>query len=161
MLNKAIKLIEAKRYEEAQTILQSLLDAHPQDGAVYFYYATALDALGLERRAIPYYEKAIDYGIEGELRQKAFIQLGSSYRCIGEYEKAANVLAQGLKEFPENVALQAFLAMTLYHMGEEKRAVSMLIHALVASSPDPWIKTYEKALIFYADHLDEVWDQNS
>jgi hypothetical protein len=37
----------------------------------------------------------------------------------------------------------------------------MLIHALVASSPDPWIKTYEKALIFYADHLDEVWDQNS
>jgi tetratricopeptide (TPR) repeat protein len=84
MLNKAIKLIEAKRYEEAQTILQSLLDVHPPDGAVYFYYAAALDALGLERRAIPYYEKAIVYGIEGELRQKAFIQLGSSYRCIGE-----------------------------------------------------------------------------
>ncbi|MED5075289.1 tetratricopeptide repeat protein [Anoxybacillus geothermalis] len=158
MLNKAIKLIEAKRYEEAQTILQSLLDAHPQDGAIYFYYATALDALGLERKAIPYYEKAIDYGIEGELRQRAFIQLGSSYRCIGEYDKAANVLGRGLKEFPENAALQAFLAMTLYHMREEKRAVSMLIHALVASSSDPWIKKYEKALTFYADHLDEVWD---
>jgi tetratricopeptide (TPR) repeat protein len=158
MLNRAIKLIEMKRFEEAQTILRSLLDAFPQDGTIHFYYATTYDSLGLERKAIPYYEKAIDYGIEGELRQRAFIQLGSSYRCIGEYEKAANVLGQGLKEFPENVALQAFLAMTLYHMREEKRAVSMLIHALVAASSDPWIKTYEKALIFYADHLDEVWD---
>ena len=158
MLNKAIKLIEAKQYEEAQTILRSLLDAFPQDATIHFYYATTYDSLGLERKAIPYYEKAIDYGIEGELRQRTFIQLGSIYRCIGEYEKAANMLEQGLEEFPDNLALQAFLAMTLYHLKDEKRAVAMLIHALVAASSDPWIKTYEKALIFYADHLDEVWN---
>ncbi|OAT72791.1 tetratricopeptide repeat protein [Parageobacillus thermoglucosidasius] len=158
MLNKAIKLIEAKQYEEAQTILRSLLDVFPKDAMIHFYYATTYDSLGLERKAIPYYEKAIDYGLEGELRQRALIQLGSSYRCTGQYEQAANVLKKGLKEFPDNVALQAFLAMALYHMREEKRAVSMLIHALVAASSDPWIKKYEKALVFYADHLDEIWN---
>jgi predicted Zn-dependent protease len=59
MLNKAIKLIEAKQYEEAQTILRSLLDVFPKDAMIHFYYATTYDSLGLERKAIPYMKRRL------------------------------------------------------------------------------------------------------
>jgi tetratricopeptide (TPR) repeat protein len=124
---------------------------------IHFYCASTHDSLGLEREAIPYYEKAIVYGIAGELRERTFVQLGSSYRCVGEYEKAVSLLKQGLLEYPDNMAIQTFLTMALYNVNETKQSVSLLLRTLLTSSQDPWIKRYGKAIQYYSDHLDETW----
>jgi tetratricopeptide (TPR) repeat protein len=157
VLSEALQLIENKQFDEARIILLELIDQFPDDAEINFYCASTHDSLGLEREAIPYYEKAISFGIEGELRERAFVQLGSSYRCIGEYQKAAYVLEKGLEEFPNNLALQTFLAMALYNLKEEKKSVSILLNVLVTSSSDQWIKRYGRALKFYSENLDETW----
>lgn len=157
MLNEATQLINERKYEEAQKFLRKLIEAHPNHPEVNFYYATTQDALGMEREAIPYYHKALNHGIKGELRQQTYFQLGSSYRCIGEYQKAADILEEGLMNFSDNLALKTLLAMVRYHTDDEKEAVSMLLEVIVYSSSDPWIQKYRRALSYYADRLDEKW----
>ncbi|MFD2444609.1 tol-pal system YbgF family protein [Bacillus sp. CGMCC 1.16607] len=108
MLDIAIQLMKENKDEEARNILIKLIETYPDDADVQFYCASAHDGLGLESEAIPYYEKAISLGIEGSNREKVFVQLGSSQRCIGEYEAALRTLEKGLLEFPENRAIQTF-----------------------------------------------------
>jgi tetratricopeptide (TPR) repeat protein len=128
-----------------------------KDGTVYFHYAWTHDALGLEKEAIPYYEKAIELGLELEEMQRALLGLGSSYRCIGEYEKAAATLEKGAKKFPGNRAFSVFLAMAYYNLGKHSEAIRLLLETIAETSADPYVDRYRKAISFYANHLDEVW----
>lgn len=52
--------------------------------------------------------------------------------------------------------MQTFLAMALYNVGEHRRAVELLLENLVETTSDPGIRSYERALRFYAGRLDEV-----
>ena len=156
-LLEAKRLMAEKQYTRAGELLEKLEKAHTNHPLIQFYLGSVYDALGREREAISYYQGALKNKITGVHREEAFIQLGSSLRAIGEYHEAKNVLLTGLKEFPENRALQLFLAMTLYHLGEHKEAVAMLLKIAVAINDDPWIGKYAKAISFYADHLDQTW----
>jgi tetratricopeptide (TPR) repeat protein len=158
MLNDAITKLENREYEEAKVMLEKLVQQSPEDPEVQFYLASANDSLGFETRAIPYYRSAIENGIQGEKLEAAFIQLGSSYRCIGEYQYAKDVLSTGMEQFPNNPALKAFYAMTLYNLGEHKESVTLLIKTLITSSDDEWLKKYEVALKFYSEDIDGVWN---
>ncbi|WP_373895415.1 tetratricopeptide repeat protein [Virgibacillus natechei] len=157
MLNIAKKLIENEEFEKAQEILLPILNENPDDAEGNHYFAETFDAQSLEREAIPYYENALANNIKGELREAAYVQLGSSYRCIGEYKKAEEILTKGLEEFPDNSAMRAFLAMVLYNLDEGKDAVTKLLQTLAESTDDPWLKNYERAIKFYAENLDETW----
>ncbi|MBP1970533.1 tetratricopeptide (TPR) repeat protein [Virgibacillus natechei] len=157
MSSKARKRIENEEFEKAQEILLQLLNENPDEAEANHLFAETFDAQGFEREAIPYYENALANNIEGELREAVFIQLGSSYRCIGEYEKAKEILLKGLEEFPDNLALKAFLAMALYNLSEEEDAVTMLLQMIAESSDDPWLKKYQRAIKFYAVNLNETW----
>lgn len=157
MLNKAKQLIKDGEFELAQNILLGLLKESPNDAEVNYQIASAYDARGEERQAIPYYENAIAQNVTGVFREETFIQLGSSYRSIGEYQGARSILSQGLKEFPENPAIKTFLAMTLYNLNEEKTAVSILLNILTDSSTDQWLNKYKRAIKSYAGNLDETF----
>ncbi|MBO8178779.1 MAG: tetratricopeptide repeat protein [Bacillus sp. (in: Bacteria)] len=157
MLYEVKKLLENNEFEKARTTLLKLLEKQPDHPELNFYCASAHDALGIEREAIPYYEQALVCQIEGELREATYVQLGSSYRCIGEYEKAKQVFKKGIKEFPTNLALQTFIALTLYNLEEHSEAVSTLLKVCIHSSDDKWIFKYRTALQYYGEHLDETW----
>ncbi|WP_374049822.1 tetratricopeptide repeat protein [Neobacillus sp. PS3-34] len=58
----------------------------------------------------------LSLGISGENRERTYIQLGSTYRCIGEYKKALELLKKGLNEFPCNNGIKIFYAMTLHNL---------------------------------------------
>ncbi|WP_421380146.1 tetratricopeptide repeat protein [Bacillus salacetis] len=157
MLSKAVSKLENKQYEEAKVLLETLVNESPEDPEINFYCGAANDSLGFEKLAIPYYRRALENGISGELREAAYIQLGSSYRCIGEYQFARDALAEGLDEFPHNPALKVFYALTLYNMGEHKESFTLMLKTLVPDSSNDWIKKYERALAFYSEDIDEVW----
>ncbi|TYS01021.1 tetratricopeptide repeat protein [Rossellomorea vietnamensis] len=149
--------MENKDYEEAKRILEKMVLDSPEDPEVSFHLASVNDSMGEETSAIPYYRRAIENGIEGERLEAAYIQLGSSYRCIGEYQYAKDVLSTGMEQFPSNPAMKAFYALTLYNLGEHKNSVSLLLNTLITSSDDEWLKKYDKALKFYGEDLDGVW----
>jgi tetratricopeptide (TPR) repeat protein len=149
--------IRNKEYEEAIVMLEKLVTESPDDPEINFQCGAVNDALGAEAIAIPYYRRALENGVEGEVREAAFIQLGSSYRCIGEYRFARDVLEKGLTEFPENSALKVFYAMILYNMGDHKESLTLMLTTVLSSSSDQWIQKYEKALRFYSQDIDGVW----
>lgn len=133
------------------------LAADSDSGEVFYQCATVHDILGRETEAVPYYEKAIQSGLAGEDLRGAFLGLGSTYRCLGEYERASAILQQGVDTFPQDHALKVFLAMAKYNLKDCEEAVKILLHSVVETSSSADIKTYSRAITFYAERLNEVF----
>ena len=59
--------------------------------------------------------------------------------------------------FPERNEFKVFQAMTYYNLSEHSKAMELLLTSLVETSKDAGILSYERAIRFYADKLDETW----
>ncbi len=154
-LERAIRLREAGELEEARDVLLKLLERNPEDPAVNYQCAWVHDRMGLEREAIPLYERAIERGLSGGDLEGAILSLGSSYRAVGNPAKAAEVLRGGVARFPHNRAMQVFLAMALHDLDERVQAMEILLRNLAETSSDPEISAYKEALSYYANRLNE------
>lgn len=137
--------------------LRAACAAAPDDPRPAFALACELDGRGREREAIPHYERAIALGLAGEELPMALLQLGSSHRALGEYERAVAVWREAVARFPNDRALAVFLAMGLYNLGQGAAAAEILLRQLAETSADPGIARYRRAILFYADKLDETW----
>jgi tetratricopeptide (TPR) repeat protein len=156
-LEAAIALRDSGRDEEARSLLLELLADSPDDPRVNYHCAWAHDKLGLEREAVPFYVKAIENGLAGDELRGALLGLGSTYRALGEYDRAVEILRSGSERFPEAGEFAVFLAMALYNRGEADEAVRLLLQALAKTSSDPGIQRFREAISFYATRLDETW----
>jgi tetratricopeptide (TPR) repeat protein len=156
-LAEAAALRDADRLDEARELLLALHEQAPQDPRVSYHLAWTHDRMGHEREAAGWYERAIAGGLEGEELRGALLGLGSTQRCLGEYTKAAETLERGVRDFPEARELEVFLAMALYNLGRPREAVGLLLKHLAETSGDPALQRYRRALLFYADRLDQRW----
>lgn len=143
--------------DESLDALRAALAAAPDDPRAAYQLASEYDGRGEERAAIPLYERALAGGLAGEELEGAWLQLGSSHRAIGEYERAVAIWREAIARFPANRALPVFLAMGLHNLGEHATAAELLLRQLAETTADPWIARYRRALLFYADKLDETW----
>src|SRR5678815_3873345 len=110
-LASAIKLRETEKHEEARQLLLELHNEFPNDPQVNYQSAWIHDLLGLEREAIPFYEKAIQTGLRGDDLKSALLGMGSTYRCIGQYQKSIDTFQHALSLFPHRHEFTVFLAM--------------------------------------------------
>ncbi|MDR6225776.1 tetratricopeptide repeat protein [Desmospora profundinema] len=156
--NQVEGLMREQRLQEAKERLLQLTEERPDDPEVWVHTAWVHDSLGLEREAVPYYEKALTYGLTGNDLRDALLGLGSTYRCLGEYNQAVQILQTGVEQFPDHRGMKVFLAMALYNLGQHREAMELLLTQLLETTEDPTINTYRKALSFYAERLDETWE---
>ncbi|MFC9699902.1 tetratricopeptide repeat protein [Streptomyces sp. NPDC056943] len=163
LLAEAVALREGGRKEEAREALVALAASHPDDAEIAYQTAWAHDVLGLEAEAVPYYERALteaetgtETGLTEEDRRGALLGLGSTYRVLGRYEDAVTLLTGAVGEFPEDGALRAFLAMALYNTGQHHESVRTLLRLLAATSEDPSVRAYKRAIEHYAEDLDAM-----
>jgi tetratricopeptide (TPR) repeat protein len=154
-LQAAVRLREAGDAERARVALLGLVAERPGDAVVHYQTACAHDALGLEAQAVPFYERALELGLEGPDRAGALVGLGSSYRNLGRYDDAERTLRAGREEFGHGGAFDAFLAMVLHNLGRHAEAIELLLTALASTSADDSIRRYRRAIEFYADELAE------
>ncbi|GCE24180.1 hypothetical protein KDK_79800 [Dictyobacter kobayashii] len=117
----------------------------------------AHDNLGLEDGAIPLYLQAIEQGLAGPDLERCLLGLGSTYRGLGEYAKAEETLRRGVREFPDNRALQIFLAMTLYNAKQYREAMEIALTNLLETTTDEKLLYFKRGLSYYSQNLDEVW----
>lgn len=157
-LENALDLRKSGLYKKSNEVLQKLVESYPEDATINYHTAVSFDLLGDERKAVPYYEKAIQLGLNNEDLQGAFIGLGSTYRTLGEYVKAKEVLKKGMEEFPENRALQTFYAMTMYNLKEYQKAMEILLKCLIETTTDPNLLQYKRDIEFYSTQLDQIWE---
>jgi tetratricopeptide (TPR) repeat protein len=156
---EGIMLREKGDYPASINYFKKLIEDNPKAGILYYQCAWGHDAMGKEREAVPYYQKAIQLGLNESDLQGAYVGLGSTYRTLGEYENAKHVLKEGKKRFPENMALNIFYSMTLYNLNEHNEAMEILLTLLAQTSKDESIQSYKKAILFYAEQLDTTWEQ--
>jgi tetratricopeptide (TPR) repeat protein len=137
-----------------QDLIRQVAD-RPDDPELNYRCAVIHDRMGLEHEAVPFYVTAIENGLSGNDLRGAFLGLGSTYRAIGEYEKALETLDRGIEAFPDADELPVFRAMALHNLGRSDDALSALLKAVVDAGEG--VQRYRRAILFYADHLDETW----
>ena len=157
-LDLAIKLRASQHYDKARAILDDLYAEFPHHPQVNYQMAWLCDSQGQEREAVPYYERAIAVGLPDEDLQGALLGLGSTYRCLGQYQKSVKTLREGRQRFPDNPEFGVFLAMTLYNVGQYTEAVGLLLEVIAKHGTHPKIAQYQRAILFYHDKLDQIWE---
>jgi tetratricopeptide (TPR) repeat protein len=156
-LVSAVKLRESQKHEEACQLLLGLHSEFPNDPQVNYQCAWIHDLLGLEREAIPFYERAIQTGLSGDELKSALLGMGSTYRCIGEYHKSIDTLKYALTLFPNAHEFKVFLAMAYYNINEHAKAMELLLNSLAHTSSAEGILRYQRAIRFYSDKLNQTW----
>ncbi|CAM5646549.1 hypothetical protein SBADM41S_12045 [Streptomyces badius] len=65
-------------------------------------------------------------------------------------------LRRGVEEFPDDGAMRTFLAMALFNTGEHDEAMRLLLELTAATSQDPYVQQYRRAIEHYAKDLHET-----
>ena len=108
---------------------------------------------------MPAYERALALGLAGGERRGALLGLGSTYRTLGDYERAVATLELGLAEHGDDGReFAVFLAMALHNRGEHGRAMELALRVIAETSADPNVARYTRAIALYAGDLDRVWE---
>ena len=156
-LARAVELRERGELEEARELLLELCADFPDDAHVAVQTAWVHDSIGLEEEAARHYEAALGGDLTDDELRGALLGLGSTYRTLGRDADSDRMLREGIERFPGFNALRAFHAMTLYNLGRPRDAVEQLLKLLVATTNDPSIERYQRALSAYAEDLDRSW----
>ncbi|MGB1289105.1 MAG: tetratricopeptide repeat protein, partial [Aggregatilineales bacterium] len=143
-LTEAIAHRKSGDYEQAYQLLASLLKSTPLDADANYQMAWLHDVQGKEREAIPYYEQALENGLTGDDLRGALLGAGSTYRCLGDYEKSIATLRRGIETFPDAREFPVFLALALYNTEQHHDAMSLLLQQLLETTNSPDILRFEK-----------------
>ena len=158
-IERAKELRRDDKLEESQDLLFELLEAFPDDPEVLFEAGGSFDVMGLEPEAIPYYRRAIEQGLDGEVLYECMVCLGSSQRLVGDFDDAVDTLEKASEQFLDNDGAQAFLALAYYSNDQVEEAVSLLLDLLIRTSSSAQLREYAGALEYYKDNLDEIWEE--
>jgi tetratricopeptide (TPR) repeat protein len=158
-LTEALALRKTGRHTEARDALRELAARSLSDAEVQYEAACVHDFLGHEREAVPYYIAALQGELPSGKRQGAYLGLGSTLRTLGRYQEASAVLHEGIAAFPEAGELRVFMAMVDYNLGHTKRAFEALLALVAETSEDQGIRSYRKAISFYAQDIERIWPE--
>ena len=106
---------------------------------------------------MPHYEAGLSGDLTTIERRSSFVGLGSSYRALGEYQKAHEVLRDALVEFPEATEIEVFMSIAEYNLGHFQQAIQRLLCLLVQNTANEHVLRYKKAIEFYAKDLSATW----
>lgn len=155
-LENALILRAQGKLVDSNIMIHNLLKDNRESSQLNYQYAWSFDILGEELKAIPYYEKALELGLCDSDKKEAYLGLGSTYRCIGEYDKSINILKKAINEFNDN-SLKVFYAMSLYNKKEYALSTEILLNLIADTSNDLSINKYKNALNFYSDKMNMIF----
>ena len=133
---------------------QDVLRAHPNHPRAVYEVGGAYDTAGQEERAVDYYERALQLGLEGDLRRRCLLQLGSTLRNLSRFDESLAVFEEAIAEFPSSFSLPIFKALTLHAQGHANAALALVLHAVADHADSPEIARYEAAIRGNAAHLE-------
>ena len=146
-------LNRAGRFEDALHIAQELAARYPENPRAHFILGGTFDYQDREADAVPPYQRAWGLGLVGDDVPRFYVQYGSTLRNVGQYDEAVRVLREGRARFPENAAIQAFLALALYSAGHAAEALATALSILAAGDATVDLQGYDRALREYVAEL--------
>jgi tetratricopeptide (TPR) repeat protein len=157
-LKIAINLRNQEKFTESEILMKELIVEEPKNATFYYQYAWLCDNMEKEKDAYPKYEKAIELGQQGEDLQGCYLGLGSTYRCIGEYDKSIKIFDKAISEFPKNNEFKVFKSMALHNLKKHDEAINILLNVIAKTSSDKGIIDYKKAIEYYSDKLNKKFE---
>jgi tetratricopeptide (TPR) repeat protein len=161
-LNSRLDAIFARRdRDDMQPTIdafEEVLREHPDEPRVVYEVGGAYDTAGQEERAVGYYERALELGLDGELRRRCLLQYGSTLRNIGRLDDSLAVLDGAIFDYPSSVSLPVFKALTLHAAGRPNAALAELLVAIADHVHSAEITRYEAALRGNASYLRGLGD---
>jgi hypothetical protein len=133
--------------------MEALAGELPADSPLAaFERASAFDSTGHSDLAVPLYRRALELGLDGELRRQAVIQMASSLRNLGQAVESVELLSAEREATSDELddAVSAFLALALVDAGREREAVGVALAALSGHLP-----RYQRSLRAYAGELSD------
>ena len=149
-------IVGARAYGQAREVfprLQRLDERHPNIAEINHQLAWTNEVLGRAADALPCYEKAIALGLPPNELSGALVGLGNTLRTLGQLDRSAAVLRAGRVQFPDNPEFAAFLALTLHAQGRHAEALQLALETLCATSEDPGLTAYQRAIRHAASRL--------
>jgi len=149
-------IVGARAHGQSREVLprlKSLDERHPNVAEINYQLAWSCDVLDRGADALPYYEKAIALGLAPNELSGALVGLGSTLRTLGQLERSAEVLSSARLQFPDNPEFDAFLALTLHTQGKHAEALRLVLETLCATSEDPGLTAYQRAIRHVASKL--------
>jgi cyanophycin synthetase len=131
----------------------SLAARFPDDPRVLFEHASTLDAAGRETEAVPLYERALGLELREPYRHRCQMQLASSLRVLGRTAEALRVIEEAASHHPDSLGVAAFRAVVRHDAGDPSGALADLLTAVTATSADPDVVLYRRAITAYASDL--------
>lgn len=115
-----------------------------------FERACAYDSTGFEKNAEPLYRSALELGLMGLRRRRARIQLASTLRNNGKIQESIEILREEKENYSDELddAVNAFLALSLSSINNDKEALSLVLESLSAHLP-----RYNKSVYNYSKEL--------
>ncbi len=126
---------------------------HPRDPRLLFEWASALESAGQQQAAVLLFERALGARLREPHRHRAQLRAASSYRTLGDLERARELLDQVQSQQPGNVAATALRALTLLDSGQAALAVADLLDALLDHASDDDSTAYRQGLRAQAERL--------
>ncbi|NML68237.1 tetratricopeptide repeat protein [Chryseobacterium sp. RP-3-3] len=117
-----------------------------------FERACAYDSTGFEKNAEPLYRSSLQLGLTGLRRRRARIQLASTLRNNGKIHESIEILREEKKNYSDELddAVNAFLALSLSSINNDKEALSLALESLSKHLP-----RYNKSVYNYSKKLIE------
>ncbi|PQA92460.1 hypothetical protein B0A69_15630 [Chryseobacterium shigense] len=115
-----------------------------------FEKACAYDSTGFEKKAEPLYRSALHLGLTGLRRRRARIQLASTLRNNGKTDESIEILREEKENYSDELddAVNAFLALSLSSLNNDKEALSLALESLSKHLP-----RYNKSVYHYSQEL--------
>lgn len=158
-------LYSMKRYGEAEQRFRASTAANPTLGYTWDYLGDALQCQGKWQDAAEAYEKGWKLGHRQSIRDLCRLM-----KRTQQYDRAVELLEQGLKRFPDDTSLLWIYANTLRRMKRTEDAVRCLGRYMEVKPKDTssalretallWVdvKDYETAKIWYQKAIDHEPD---
>ncbi|EKO3435911.1 tetratricopeptide repeat protein [Vibrio fluvialis] len=157
ILNEAIALRETGDYHASRLLLCTLLGDSQYVDKANLHIAWSYDNEGKEKQALIHYHLALEGELSTTERFDALFGVASTYRSLGKYTEALEYFERTIAEYPDSFEVQPFYAMCLYNLGRHKEATTSLIKLLLSTTESKRIKSYQRAILLYAEDLDKTW----
>ncbi|MGG5210867.1 tetratricopeptide repeat protein [Chryseobacterium sp. MIQD13] len=147
--NQLGKIPDTDFIDRIKTHTDKITDDQP-NAIADFEKACAYDSTGFEKNAEPLYRSALETGLSGLRRRRARIQLASTLRNNGKFHESIEILREEKENYSDelNDAVNAFLALSLSSVNNDKEALSLVLESLAAHLP-----RYNKSVYNYSKEL--------
>ncbi|SIS20358.1 tetratricopeptide repeat protein [Williamsia sterculiae] len=152
-------IVAARDRDDMQPTVDALerqLRLHPDNARVNYEMGGAHDTAGAEELALGFYERALDLGLDGDLRVRCLLQYGSTLRNLGRGAESLAVFDRAVDADPDLAALKVFRALTLHSMDRRDAALAELLLVIADHVPTADIARYTAAIRGNARYLSDL-----